>query len=197
MTASKTFLAFLCACGIFVFIPQVSAETDCQTVQSIETLNKGVLSQRVAHLKGQNARLFVSLDPVWSLPEFDDVPNRHPDDMQMIREEYADLMKQGIDELVIWEFQRPAGLAVAIPFAHDCAVSGYGEPDELEKLVFMHELVLLISEQGLDDSKVRDGIKKLLMNSGVESHYDDKMVDIMIDKLRPLMIDTKSSTNND
>lgn len=194
MAANRLLLSFLCAYCVFVFAPQVASQPDCQTVEYIEDLNKRVFDKRVAHIKGTNARVFVALDPIWSTPEFDDVPYRHPEDMQMIKKDFARLMKQGVDEVIVWKYRRPTGLAVAVPFSNGCAVSGYGEPDELEKIIIMHETLLLISEHGVDHSKVRNSIKRLLMVSRFASHFNDEMIDIIIDKHRPLMTNTKSST---
>lgn len=187
MIAKKLLLPFLCACCVALFSSQATSQSDCQTIGYIEDLNKSVLDKRVAHIKGTNARLFIALDPIWSMPEFDDVPYRHPEDMKMIKKDFAHLMKQGIDEVIVWKFQRPAGLAVAVPFNNGCAVSGYGEPDELEKLIIMHEIFLLIAKHDVDDSRVRNSIKRLLMGSHYASHFSDGMIDIIIDKVRPLM----------
>lgn len=196
MAANRLLLPFLCAFSVLVFAPQAASQPDCQTVEYIEDLNKSALDKRVAHIKGTNARVFVALDPIWSTPEFDDVLYRHPEDMQMIKKDFARLMKQGIDEVVVWKFRRQAGLAVAVLFNNGCVVSGYGEPDELEKVILMHETLLLIAEHGVDDSRVRNSIKRVLMVSRFARHFNDEMIGIIIDKLRPLMTNTKSSTGN-
>jgi hypothetical protein len=195
MTANRLILPFLCACCVFVFTPQAASQPPCETVKQIESINKGVLDKRVAHVKGINARLFIALDPIWSTPDFENVPYRHPEDMEMIERKFEYLMEQGIDEIIVWKFRR-GGLAGAVPFKDGCAVSGYGEPDLLEKLIIMHKTLLLISKHGVDDSSVRDSIKRLLMVGRFARHFDDEMIDIIIDKLRPLMTNTKSSTNN-
>lgn len=129
------------------------SQANCDTIGSIENLNKSVFGKRVAHIKGTNAKLFIALDPHWSLPEFDNVPYWHPEDMKMIKKNFAHLMKQGIDEVVVRKFRRRSRLAVAILFDHGCAVSGYGEPGQLKKLIIMHKTILLISKHGLDDSR--------------------------------------------
>ena len=56
----------------------------------------------------------------------------------------------------------------------------------------MHKTFLLISKYGLDDSRVRNSIKKLLMVSRYAPHFSDEMIDIIIDNLRPLMANNKS-----
>lgn len=188
MKAKTRLLPFLCACCLCLFSSKAVSQSNCDTIGSIENLNKSVFGKRVVHIKGTNAKLLIALDPHWSMPEFDTVPYRHPEDMKMIKKNFAHLMKQGIDEVVVWKFRRRSGLAVAIPFDHGCAVRGYGEPDELKKLTTMHKTLLLISKHGLEDSSVRNSIKRLLMGEpAVERYFSDAMIDIMIDKLLPLM----------
>jgi len=196
MDPNRLLLSFLCVCSVSVVAPQAASQPDCQTVEYIEELNKSVLDKRIAHIKGTNARVFVALDPIWSSPEFDAVPYRNPEDMQRRKKDFARLMKQGIDEVIVWKFRRPSGLAAAMPFNKGCAVSEYGEPDILVKIIIMHETLLLISEHGLNDSRVRDSIKKLLMVSIYAPHFNDEMIDIIINKLRPLMSNTKSSASS-
>lgn len=165
----------------------------CQSPRDIEKINRG-LTTRFFHIKGKNAKLFIALDPIWSMPDFDNVPYRHPDDMKSIKEKFAYLMKQEIDEIVVWKFKRHAGLAAAVPFHNGCAVKGYGSPDDREKLTLMRKTVRLIPKHGLDDPMVRDSIKSLLVVSRYRASYEDNMIDIMIDKLRPLMEDKNTST---
>jgi hypothetical protein len=186
MKVQKLLSPFLCACCVSLFSSEALSQPDCKTIGYLEELNKGVVGKRVAHIKGTNAKLFIALDPIWSLPKFDSVPYRHPKEMNMIKEDFAGLMEQRIDEVVIWNFQRLAGLAVAVPFSKGCAVSGYGEPDELEKLIIMHETLLLISKHGVDHSRVKNGIKRLLMVNYAD-YFDDAMIEIIIDQLRPLI----------
>ena len=188
MKSKTLLLPVLCACCLSVFSSEAVSQSNCHTIGSIEKLNKSVFNKRVAHIKGTNTKLFIALDPYWSMPEFDNVPYRHPEDMKMIKKNFAHLMQQEIDEVVVWKFRRPSGMGAAVPFAKGCAVPGYGEPDQLKKLNLMHEALLLISRRGLSDSSVRNNIKRLLMlRPSVESHFNDAMIDIMIDKLRPLL----------
>lgn len=197
MTTNKLLLPFLCACCVLLFASQAASQPDCATVEYIEDLNRNVIDKRIAHIKGKNARVFIALDPIWSAPEFDDVPYRHEEDMKMINKNFKHLMEQDINEVIVWNFRLPGGLAAAVPFKDNCAVSGYGEPDHLEKLIIMHETLLLISEYGADDQSVRDGIEKLLMVSRYArfTPHDDK-IDKIINKIRPLMTNMKSPSGN-
>jgi len=164
---------------------ETAAQPNCDTVEYVEDLNKGTL-KRVAHIKGENSIVFIALDPIWSEPEFDNLPYRNSVDMEEIKKVREHLKEQEIDEVVVWRLSRRT-MGAAVPFKEGCLVSGYGEPDSMEKLKIMHKTFLLISKHGLDDSSVRNSIKKLLMVSRYAPHFSDEMIDIIIDNLRPLM----------
>jgi hypothetical protein len=186
MTAKGLLLPLLCVFTPFLYATNVASQPDCATVKYIETLNGSALEKRVAHIKGRNAIAFIALDPIFSESEFGDVAHRyHPEDLKKIKRDFVHLTEQGIDEVVVWKFRRPAALGVAVAFKAGCAVSGYGEPDLLDKLIAMHKTFLLISEHGIDHPSVRDSIKKIL----VLSNYfpDEDKIDKMINKVRPLI----------
>ena len=167
--------------------PMASAQPDCQTVAYIENLNKPVIDKRIGHIKGINARVFVALDPILSSPDFDDVPYRHPDDMEMIDNQFQRLMNQDIDEIVIWRFRR-SGYGAAVPFKQGCAVAGYTEPDHLQKLILMHDAYIAITRHGVDHPAVRDKLEKVIMAGRYADYtpHGDK-VDIIVKKVRSLL----------
>ena len=169
---------------------QIAAQPNCETVEYVEDLNRGAL-KRVAHIKDENSIIFIALDPVWSAPEYQYEGYRDEHFIAAIERMREPLVDAGIDEVVVWRLSRRT-MGVAVPFKEGCVISGYGEPDILEKLILMHETFLLISKHGLDDSSVRSSIKKLLMNSRYAPHFSDEMIDIIIDNLRPLMANNKS-----
>jgi len=165
---------------------RVEAAPECMTIKDVEHINRGSIS-RVAQFKGKDARIFVALDPIWSEPEFQYEGHRDEAFIASVKQGREALAAAGIDELVLWKLKARGGrLGVAVPFKDGCAVSGYGEPDLMEKLTLMKETTRLISKRGWDDPKVRDSIKELLMASRYASFYNDEMVDIMIDRIRPL-----------
>ena len=166
MTAKRFLLLLLTACCASLLATSAVSQPDCRTPKYIETLNKSVLEKKIAHIKGTNAIVFVLLDPVWSLPDFDDVPYRHEEDMANIRSDLERLIKEGVDEVIAWKFRQP-GLGVAVAFKEGCAVRGYGEPDMIDKIVSMNEAFVRIIEHGLDDPSVRESIRKLLQQTPI------------------------------
>jgi hypothetical protein len=186
MAAKILRLPLLCVCSTFLYACAAGVEShpDCATIEYIETLNESVLEKRVVHITGKNAVGFVALDPVWSRPDFDNVPYRHEEDMANIRDAFKTLTKAGVDEVIVWKFRRP-GLGVATVFKAGCAVRVYGEPDSIDKLDAMHEVFLLISRHGIDDPSVRKSIKQLL---AVDNYTpDEDKIDKIINKVRPLI----------
>ena len=166
---------------------RVEAAPECMTIKDVEEINRGGIS-RVAHFKGKDARVFVALDPIWSEPEFQYEGYRDEAFIASVKQGREALAAAGIDELVLWKLKARGGrLGAAAPFKDGCAVSGYGEPDLMEKLTLMKKTTRLISKHGLDDRRVRDSIQKRLMASRYATHYNDEMVDIMIDRIRPLI----------
>ncbi len=100
------------------------------------------------------------------------------------REYFERLTRQGIVEVIVWEFSRE-GLGAAVPFKHGCAVSRYGDPDTVEKLPLIIKSYRLIIERGLNDPSVGDCITQLLM---LESEPYESIYDVsMINKLRPFV----------
>lgn len=168
--------------ALFVMPAPAGAQPDCQTPEYVETLNKNVLEKRIAHIKGTNAIVFMLLDPVWSLPDFDDVPYRHEEDMTNIKNNLERLIEEGVDEVIAWKFRQP-GLGSAVAFKDGCAVRGYGEPDMIDKIISMNEAFVLITERGVDDPSVRESIRKLLMQTPYRP--DDDKIDAIISKIRP------------
>ncbi len=162
------------------------SQSGCRTPEYIETLNKTIIEKRIAHIKGENAIVFVLLDPHWSLPDFDDVPYRHEEDMANIKKELNALIAGGIDEVIVWKFRRPSILGAAVGFKDNCVVSGYGEPDMVGKLTAMHEAFLLIIERGADDPSVRDSIRKVLEHTPYKP--DEDKINKVINKIHPLIV---------
>lgn len=178
MIKYKTYIIVFCS---LVIAQPVYSQPECATAEFIEEMNQGAL-ERVAHIRGKNAILFIALDPAWSAPEFD-YEHRYRDEhyiaaMKRMRET---LQQVGIDEIIIWRLGRPETMGTAIPFKAGCAVQGYGEPDSLDKLMNMHKSYVLISQHGLDHSSVKESIGKIV---GIGSYAD---VRIVIENLRTLM----------
>jgi hypothetical protein len=118
---------------------------------------------RVAHIRGAAALLFVLLDPVWSYGDAEFRPGREQ------------LEKSGIDEIIIWDLPGWT-LNSADPFRGGCAVDGYGEPDYPEKLEAMREAAIRITAAGPDHPSTREAIERL---------YPPGDVDDVIKRIRP------------
>ncbi len=163
---------------------QAASQKNCSTIQQIEKMNKNKL-KRVAHIKDKNAIFLIFLDPVLSEPEFKDKGSQDKHFIAAIKRLRKKLIKQGIDEVIIWKLGSPwrGMMGAAVPFKNGCAVQGYGEPDLLQKLIQMHKVYLLISKYGLNSKHVRKGIKDLLMKSRYKRKFDEKMIDIIINNL--------------
>ena len=140
--------------------------TPCITPTQVERINGMSAWDRVAHIRGEAALLFVLLDPVWS----------HPDVDEEFKSGREKLEKSGIDEIIIWDLPGWT-LNAAIPFKDGCAVEGDGdEPDYPEKQNNMHEAAARITELGLDHPSTREAIEKL---------YPSEEVDDVIRRIRP------------
>ncbi len=184
MQTSLKLVAFVAVILLLHSPARVEAASECMTIKDVEQINRGVIS-RVARFKGKDAEVFVALDPIWSEPEFQYEGYRDKHFIASVKEGREALAAAGIDELVLWKFTGSgAGLGAAVPFANGCAVTGYGEPDLMDKLTLMKKTTRLIAKRGIDDPKVRSSIKELLMASRYAMQYNDEMVDIMIDRLR-------------
>ena len=186
MIANRSIVPLLFLCCISVFPPQAMSQPDCQSAKNIEDLNNGKL-KRTTHIKGDNAILFIALDPVFSAPEFD-YGDHYRDEyfIEAMKNSREFLYGAGIDEVIIWRLPRRT-MGAAVGFREGCAVKGYGEPDIHEKLMLMHKAFLEISKHGLDAPSVRDSIKKLIMGSRYSRMYKEEMIDIVINNLRPLV----------
>lgn len=195
MTATKPLFPLLFLYCVSILASPAMAQPDCRTVEHIEAINEGVT--QTAHIKGDNAILFIALDPIFSAPEYD-YGDHYRDEhfTEAIKEDRESWVSAGIDEIVVWRFPNRF-LGAAVPFKEGCVVSSYGEPDVHEKLMMMNEAFLEISKHGLNAPSVRDSIEKLLKNSRYEDMYKDEMIDIVINNLRPLMADTSSSDRTD
>lgn len=186
MKATDRLFALLVSLGMsFVTLPAV-AQPDCQKVGDIEALNQGKL-RRTARIEGRDAILFIALDPVFSAPEFD-FGDQYRDEyfIDTIKSARESLYGAGIDQVVVWRLPRRS-MGVAVPFKDGCAVSGYGEPDDHDKLMTMNATFLEISRFGLDAPSVRGSIERLLKNSRYRRIYNDEMIDVVIGNLRPLI----------
>lgn len=194
MHTDKLILPLVLAPLISLCTTEAVSQSYCTTAEQIETLNQNVIEKRLAHIRGTAAIVLIALDPVWSMPEFSTLPYRHPDEMTMIKDSFSYLVKQGIDEIVVWDF---GGLGAAVPFRDGCVVYGYGEPDDVQKITMMYETYRHIVARGLDDPTIREDLERLLMFElspyQDDSLYDASMIDIMVDKLRPLVKKLKSS----
>jgi len=195
MTITRFLLSLLLLGYIPVFVSHADAQTDCNTIERIEGINEGNLEQ-TAHIKGNDAIVFIALDPSLSAPEFDYGDNyRDEHFIKAIKKLRKSLYRAGIDEVVVWKLPFPS-MGVAIPFKQGCAINGYGEPDFHEKLMLMNEAFLVISMQGLETSSARDSIKKLIQGTNYAHMYKDEMVDIIINNLRPLIAKIPASDRN-
>jgi hypothetical protein len=179
----------LCLCGLIAFVSGGAAQGTCDSPESIERMNGDQL-ERVSHIEGEDAILFIALDPVWSAPEIQDEDYQGYRDehfIAAIRDMRDALLEARIDEVVIWRLSRPSGMGVAVPFRDGCAVSLYGEPDFANKLETMSEAFEAISANGLEHPSVRRIIEELLMKSRYGPFYEDRMADAVIDNLRLAM----------
>lgn len=193
MTVNRLIFTFLLLCGTCAFIPQAVSQPDCQSPQFIEELNQGIV-ERTAHIKGDNAILFIALDPVFSAPEFD-YGDHYRDEhyIEAMKSARESLYGEVIDEVIVWRILTSGTLGAAVAFREGCAVEGHGEPDHYDKLMLMHKAYLEISRHGLDATSTRNSIKKLLLRSRYSGMYKDEMIDIVINNLRPLMANTLPS----
>ncbi len=196
MNTNRLIFSLLFLCCVSVFSPQAMSQPDCQSAQYIEDLNNGQLN-RTAHIKGDNAILFIALDPAFSAPEYD-YGDHYRDEhfIELINKSRESLYKAGIDEIVVWRLPFRT-MGVAVGFKEGCAVRGYGEPDFHEKLMLMHKAFLEISKHGLDAPSARDDIKKLIMGSHYSRMYKEEMIDIVINNLRPLVVNSLPSDRSD
>lgn len=169
----------------------VKAETRpkkrCDTPASIETMNQGVFEKRIVHLKGKNAIAFVLLDPMWSMPDFEDVPHRQEADMASIRDKLENLKKLGVDEVIAWKFRQPPGLGALLLFKDGCVLEEYGGLAKLPELVAINDAFTLVSELGVEHPSVRESIRGLLKHSPYRIDPDDKKIDLVLDKIRPFI----------
>jgi len=140
----------------------------CMRAADIEAMNRGGL-RRMFSLEGLDARIFLALDPRLLM---------YPDAVDL-------LMEQEVDEIVAWRIS-PIGLAAAVPFARGCAVEGYGEPDLIEKIERMKDVVRLIDDRGIDDGRVRRQIRSLA-NLERSAEGSENQTDSIIAKVRALM----------
>jgi ankyrin repeat protein len=140
----------------------------CTRETDIEAMNQGGI-RRMFTLDGIDARVFLALDPrLLNYPDVFDL-----------------LMEQEVDQIIAWRISS-VGLATAVPFANDCAVPGYGEPDLIEKINLMEEIVRLIDRRGLDDSRVRRRIRTLWDHEPTSEDIGSQM-DTLIARVRSLI----------
>ena len=96
MRAIKVILRILLISFCFAVTSNAASETECATIEYIEALNNGAL-ERVAHIKGENAIVFMALDPSWSEPEFEYDGYRDEHFIAAIKGMRKPLMKMGVD----------------------------------------------------------------------------------------------------
>lgn len=183
-TVKNLFSCLIIFCAV-VYAPQALSQNNCDTAEYIDAINRGV-AERVAHIEDESAILFFALDPAWSDPEFEYEGYRDLHFIASMKRARIELMYASIDEIIIWEIKQPKGLGLgsAVPFKLRCVVSGYGEPDYLNKLMLMHETFFLIKQYGIDNLTVREGIKKIIMSSTYSSSFNDSMIDAVINNLK-------------
>ena len=138
-----------------------AVERLCTTVADIKEMNRGV-ARRLFTLREIDAKLFLALDPrLLKYPEL-----------------LEPLMEQDVDEIVVWRLVKTYGLGAAVPFSGGCAVDGYGEPDMIDKIKLMKDVVKLIKRHGPDDKRVRSRLEDLweyeppLRQSELEAEVD-------------------------
>jgi ankyrin repeat protein len=140
----------------------------CMRATDIEEMNQGGM-RRLFSLEGADAQIFLALDPRLLI---------YPDVLDL-------LIEQEVDQIIAWRISA-IGLVAAVPFANGCAVPGYGEPDLVEKINLMEEIVRLIDRRGLDDSRVRRRIRAL-WDHEPSSDDIDSQTDTLIAKVRSLI----------
>lgn len=169
----------------------VRTAISCVSAQNIEQINRGGIT-RIMDVKGSNALIYMTLDPLWSYPEFPPQVRRDEHYAASVREAREALAEAEIDQVIVWRLQIKA-MGVAMPFKDGCVVSGFGGPDRMDKLMLMNKTLGFIAKYGLDDSRVRRSIGDLLKASPWAGRYQDEIVDVMIERLRPLVSNTAGS----
>lgn len=147
----------------------VAENRNCFTTDYIQQLNGLSQTDRMFELHGLSAKIFLALDPR----------------LLAYEELYESLMEQSIDHLVAWKIKENLPLGVAVPFVKGCAVEGYGEPDEEEKLRLMYKAATSVSKNGLDARRSVNRIKKLLVNQ--YRTVDDSKLMAITEKIRNLL----------
>ena len=184
MITARKMLLLLALCSLPQMPTTVVAQPACITPNYVEDLNRSVFEKRIAHIKGESAIVFILLDPIWSLPDFEDVPYRVEEDMENIRAGFARLVREGVDEVLVWKFRMP-GLGAVVLFRGGCAVQGYGEPDMIEKIAAMNDEFKRITKLGPEDPSVRETIRRVLQQTPYEP--DNGKIDVILNKIRPFV----------
>ena len=115
-----------------------AVQRPCTTVADLEEMNRGGI-RHLFTLRGIDAKIFLALDPRLL---------KYPELLEL-------LMEQDVDEIVAWKLVQRYSLGAAVPFSGGCAVDGYGEPDMIDKIKLMKDVVKLIKRHGPDDRRVR------------------------------------------
>lgn len=118
----------------------------CTTARDVDAMN-GRAAKRIFHLEGVDAKIFLALDPYLV------------DDKVFLDR----IMEQDIDEIIVWRLTAMPMLAAAVPFANGCAIYEYGEPDQLDKITAMRDVVELIRGRGVEDHVVKARIASLMV----------------------------------
>ena len=121
-----------------------AVERLCTTVADIKEMNRGGI-RHLFTLRGIDAKIFLALDPRLL---------KYPELLEF-------LMEQDVDEIVAWRLVQRYSLGAAVPFSGGCAVDGYGEPDMIDKIKLMKDVVTLIKRHGPDDKRVRSRMEGL------------------------------------
>ena len=168
----------------------------CIPVAHIERINQSVFGKRIVHIKGPNTRIFIALDPHWSLGEFEERRGNPKEMFVKWEEDFKYLMGVGIDEVIAWEllWGTDGVVSAVISLKDGCVVEeGYGGKSETKKIILMRETFVLIMERGIDDPSVKDSIEKLLISDYIMPNSEK--VEKIIERVRG--VTTKSSSDTE
>ena len=143
----------------------------CTTVADIKKMNRGGI-RRLFTLRGIDAKIFLALDPRLL---------NYPEALEL-------LLEQDVDEIIAWRLKQLQTLGAAIPFSEGCAVDGYGEPDMIDKIKLMEDILRLIKRHGPNDKRVRLRIEGLWEYEAPLPQSDlEAQIDALLDRVRSLL----------
>jgi ankyrin repeat protein len=143
----------------------------CTTVADIKEMNRGGI-RRLFTLRGIDAKVFLALDPrLLNSPKAFEL-----------------LMEQDVDEIIAWRLAQRRILGAAVPFSGGCVVDGYGEPDMIDKIKLMEDILRLIKRHGPNDKRVRSRMEGLWEYEAPLPQNDlEAQVGALLDRVRFLL----------